>query len=349
MVGAHTITKALRYPVRLIGTGCHRPERRILSTDLDVEHDRESGTTEARSGVRERRWAGPDETSSSMAVAALRTACDRAGLRPADLDALVVASVMPEQPMPTTAVLVLRELGLGGDVQAFDVNASCLGFLVGLEWAASAVTAGRRDVVAVVATELASKGLDHGDVESSALFGDGAAAALVTRSDVDDLYGVIDTATRSEILALRFETWPEGAELCRIGAGGTRWNTVTSPPDPTDYYFHMNGPGMLRLTERRLPRFFSRVLAEAGTTIEEIDVVIPHQASGVGIRYLCERLRVPDEKVVRILPDHGNQVSASVPTALHEAIASGRLRRGGRAMILGTGAGLTLGAAVLRY
>jgi len=272
-----------------------------------------------------------------MAAQAVSRALDAAGMGVDDLDALIVATVVPEQPMPTTAVLTLRELGArGGRTEAFDVNSSCLGFLTGVEIAASALAVGRWETVAVVATEVASKGLDHTDVEASALFGDGAAAAVLVRDPA------------SAVLGLRFGHWPEAAESSTIAAGGTRWNVRTPPPDERAYLFAMDGPALLRATMRHLPRFLAGLAEQTGFGLDEADLVVPHQASAAGLR-LLGRLGVPEERVMDILADHGNQVAASVPTALHHAVTTGRLTRGDRVVLLGSGAGLGLGAVVLRY
>jgi len=312
----------------------------VSSADLDSRHGRAPGTTLARSDVTSRRWADPAETSSVMAAGALRAALAAAG-DDGPLDAVIVSGILPEQPMPTTAVLVLRHLGFDqGTTEAFDVNASCLGFLTGMEIACLGIAAGRWARVGVVASEVASKGLDHADIESSALFGDGAGAAVLGRSADDG---------GSRVLAARFATWPQGADLCRIDAGGTRWNQVTPSDDPRAHLFHMDGRGLLALSARHLPRFLEQFLAAAGTSLDDVDLVIPHQASGVGLRYLKEKLGVPAEKVVEILADHGNQVSASIPNALHHAVSSGRLDRGRTVLLLGTGAGLSVGALLIRY
>lgn len=327
--------------VRILGTGVHRPALVVRSDELDARYGRPEGTSFARSGVRSRRWATPDETSSAMAASAVRSALDAAGLDGGDLDALLVSAVVPEQPMPTTAVLTAAALGIpGGRVTAFDLNASCVGFVVGLDLAAAAITAGRWRRVAVVATEVASKGLNHDDVECSALFGDGAAAVVVGRAEPED---------GSALLASATTMWPEAAAACRIDAGGTRFNVVTPPADPTAYLFRMDGLALLRQVARHLPRFLDDVEARSGVARDEVDVVVPHQASAVGLRYLRERVGVKPDAVVDILEDHGNQVSASMPTALHHAISTGALRRGGTALLLGTGAGLALSATVLRY
>ncbi|AEE47329.1 3-oxoacyl-ACP synthase [Cellulomonas fimi] len=328
-------------PVRLLGTGVHRPSHEVRSEELDTTHGRAPGTSFARSGVRSRRWAAPEETSSAMAASAVAGALDAAGLGAADLDALVVSAVAPEQPMPTTAVLTAAALGIpGGRVAAFDVNASCVGFLTALDLATTGVAAGRWRRVAVVATEIASKGLDHRDVECSALFGDGAAAVVV---------GPADPGDGSAVLASSSAVWPEAWAACRIDAGGTRLNVTTPPADPSAYLFRMDGAALLRQVARHLPGFLRDVEERSGVARDEVDVVVPHQASAVGLRYLRERVGVKPDAVVDILEDHGNQVSASVPTALHHAVTSGALQRGGTALLLGTGAGLALSATVLRY
>lgn len=345
-------------PVQVLGTGAHAPARVVTSDRLDEEHARPPGTTRRASGVVSRRWAGPDETSVSMAVAALRQACGAAGTDPHDLDVVVVASVLPDRPMPTTAVQVLRELGLvRGGPMAFDVNASCLGFLTAFDLAAMGVAAGRWRRAGVVAVELASKGLDHDDLESSALFGDGAAAMVLGPADAARRAGGPGASavsgeeppTGAEVLGTWWSTFAEGADLCRVAAGGTRFNRVTPPPDPRDYFFHMDGPGLLKLAARAMPRFLAQVRADSGVDLADVDVVVPHQASGVGLRFLVERLRFDREKVVDVLADHGNQVSASLPTAFDAAVRAGRVRRGDLVLMIGTGAGLTIGATMLRY
>lgn len=326
-------------PVRIVSVGSHTPQRLVTSAELDAAHGRAAGTTVARSGVERRHWVGPDETSLSMVTAASAQALERARLDAGDLDAVLVASIVPQQPMPTTAILLARELGAaGGRLQASDVNASCLGFLTALQQASFGIVAGTWRRVLVAAVDLASKGLNHDDLESSALFGDGAAAVVVEAS-----------AGGSQISSLRLTSYPAAAELCRIPAGGTRWNTVTPPPSPTDYLFAMDGLGMMKLVSREMPGFLDGVLAEAGVCRDEVDVIVPHQASGLGLRFLRERLGVRPETVVDILAERGNQVSASMPTALAAAVDSGRLKRGDTCLLIGTGAGLLFGGAVLRF
>lgn len=328
-----------RFPVKILGTGAYLPAARVTSAELDARYGREPGSSEARSGVATRHVAAPEDTSSAMAAAALEQALEAAGLPASELDLLLATSVLPEQPMPTNAVLVQRRLGMAaGGCPCFDVNASCLGFLSALEVASMGIALGRYRRVGIVASEVASKGLDPSQVESSALFGDGAAAAVVGPAEGG-----------SEIEVLHFATHSRGAFYCQIAGGGTRWNVVTPPPRHEDYLFQMDGLAIFRLAAETLPGFLYETLRRAGCDADAIDLVVPHQASALGLRFLRERLGFDDGRVVDILATQGNQVSASIPSALDLAIRTGRLRRGQRLLLIGTAAGLGLGAAVLRY
>ncbi|MGO4712086.1 3-oxoacyl-[acyl-carrier-protein] synthase III C-terminal domain-containing protein [Bradyrhizobium sp. 2TAF24] len=322
-------------PVSITATGIYTPRTSIPSADIDSANAWPQGRSEKLTGVARRGVAAEDESASLMASEAVRAAlaADAADT----LDRLVVASIMAEQPIPTTATLAARRLGLDG-ITAYDVNASCLGFLQAVEGAAAAITLGTSAKAAVAAVDLATLGLDRADPATAPLFGDGAAAAVLRRSD-----------GASAILALRLETYPDGAELCEIRAGGSRWNARQPPPSTKDYLFRMNGAALARLAMARLPDFITRVLAEAGVRLDDIACIMPHQASRLGLRFLERLLGGKRAAMVDILADHGNQVSVSLPTALHHAVTTGRLRRGDLGLMLGTAAGFGMGAMVFRY
>jgi 3-oxoacyl-[acyl-carrier-protein] synthase-3 len=328
------------YPVRLLGTGAYLPARQVTSASLDAEYQRPIGATERLGGVRHRHFAAPHETSTFMAAEALRQALATAGLVATELDLLLATSVLPEQPMPTNAVLVHRAVGLSPRATCFDINGSCLGFLHALETASAGLASGRYTYAAIVASEVASKGLNWGSAETSSLFGDGAAAVVL---------GAAPAGDEAAVLGISFETHSQGAYLCQIAAGGTRYNTVTPPLTPEDYLFRMDGPGVFRLASGVFPAFLDRLLDATGQPRAAIDCIIPHQASYLGLRFLTQQLGLDPERVVQILPTHGNQVSASLPSTLHTAISTCRLQRGQLGLLLGTGAGISLGAALLRY
>jgi len=322
-------------PVRVLGTGSVLPVRRVIADELDRQLGLAPGTAFARNGVRTRCFVNEEETASAMAAGAIENALAVAGIGAERLDAILFAGVMSEQPMPSTAVLIHRRLRARADgVTCFDINASCAGFLKGMEIAAAGIASHMWRNVAVVAAELSSKGLNWEDLDTCTLFGDGAAAAIVGRS-----------VGNEGILAIRNATMSEGAELSVMRAGGSRFNMRTPPSDSNDYLFAMNGRALLRLIQSRFPPFLDELL-------EGVDIVIPHQASAVGLAFLRKQLAQrpgPAPAVIDILSETGNQVSVSIPTAFHRAICTGVLQRGQTALLISTAAGVTFSGMVLRY
>jgi 3-oxoacyl-[acyl-carrier-protein] synthase-3 len=327
--------------LRLQGSGAVQPRTRLTSAEIDRRAARPDGWTWANFAIAERAVAAGEETTSHLAAEAARAALDAAGWAASDLDVIVGGCAVMEQPIPGVATLVQRRLGLGDSgVPAFDVNATCLSFLLALDVVAMGAAAGRWKKALIFSADIASSALDFADPESSVIFGDGAAAVAVE--------AVADGT--SALLGVRLETYGSGAELCRLEAGGTR----VRPKDGMEAflasaYFRMDGPGVFKATARRFPRFVANLLKGAGVGPEEIDLVAPHQASAAALAHLRRAMPCWADKVVDIFADHGNQVAASMPSALHHAIATGRLKRGDVACLIGTAAGVSLGGAVLRY
>lgn len=327
----------------VLGTGVALPPDERTSDELDTELGLAPGTVFSRTGVR-RRFVERRPAAVPGAEAA-RAALAAAGLGLDDIDCLVAASGTPDQAMPSNAALLHHELGLSArGIPAFDIGASCLGFLVALDVVASLLVTGRYRRVLVVASDIASCGLDWSKLESSGIFGDGAAAAVVGAAP--DEAGAAGPA----ILASAFLTLSEGVHACEIPGGGSRHHPsrITEPFAPLAR-FHMDGPTIFRLAGERLTGFVEGLTAAAGVCLADIALVVPHQASGHALAFMRRRLRLRPERVVDIFAEHGNQVAASLPSALHEAITSGRLRRGDLALLIGTGAGVQLGGLVLRY
>lgn len=333
-----------RRPIRLriLGTGEYVPSRRVYSEEFDQRWGKPAGWTRRHVGIDYRQFAGDDEPASLMAANAAQQALARAGLRADQLDAVISVSAVMEQAIPCTAALVQRRLGLSaGNTPAFDINATCLGFLVALDLVASAMATGRYRRVLLVAGEVATAGLNWDDTDTAALFGDGAAAVVLEAGDAADA---------SCLLASHMETHSEGLELCQVRAGGTR---VRHDKHANDYVaaskFEMAGRATYRLAARKLPDFMRTLFARAGVTVTDLRRLVPHQASVKALDHLERALRLPPQALVRILPTHGNQMSASIPLALHHAITNGELRRGDLFAMVGSGAGLSFAGAVLRY
>ncbi|MBM3767571.1 MAG: beta-ketoacyl-ACP synthase III [Acidobacteria bacterium] len=320
--------------IRIAGVGVYVPKQAVSAADLDARLGVAPGTTLAQNGVAMRYFAHEDETASFMGAAAIERALLQSSLDVSCLDAILFSGVMSEQPMPSTAILIHQRLGARAQGTAcFDINASCAGFLRGMEMAAAGIQSGIWKRVAVVSVELSSKGLRWSDFDTCTLFGDGAAAAVFEASN-----------DASAILAIRSETLSQGADLCQMRAGGSRFNVRTPPPEFDDYLFAMKGRPLLRLVQQNFPRFLGELLTET-----PVQLVIPHQASAVGLAFLRKELAPHGLPAIEILPSFGNQVSASIPFALHHAIASGALKRGDTALLVGTAAGVTMNGIVFRY
>lgn len=329
-------------PLRILGTGVAVSDESVTSEALDRRLGLPAGTVEARTGVR-RRFVERRPAAVPGAEAARAALCT-AGLTLDDIDCLVAASGTPDQAMPSNASLLHHELGLSSrGIPAFDIGASCLGFLMALDVVASLLVSGRYRRVLIVASDIASCGLDWSKLESSGIFGDGAAAAVVDAGEGHPADG------GAGILGASFLTLSDGAHACEIPGGGSRHHPsrIEQPFAPLAQ-FHMDGPVIFRLAGERLTDFVAGLLSQAGVTLADLDLVVPHQASGHALAFMRRRLRLRAEQVVDIFAERGNQVAASLPTALHEALASGRLRRGGTALLIGTGAGVQMGGLVLR-
>jgi len=313
----------------------------VTADEVDILANRPKGWTLRHTGVVERRFV-TRETSAFLGAAALHDALGPAS--PSLPDLLISAGGTPNQPIPSTASLIARELGWEG-LPCFDVNATCLGFIPALEIAASFLATGKYERIAIVCAEIASKGLNWEQPEAAGLMGDGAAAVIVTGENVENIHPA------PALLASGLETWPEGAALTEIRGGGTALPATRylAGENDADFLFHMDGPGVFRLAAERIEAFVSGLIGGSPDRWDGIDLVIPHQGSLLAMRHLRQRIGVPSDKLIEIAQDHGNMIAASLPAALHEAILQGRLRRGQAALLLGTSAGFSLGGALLRF
>lgn len=328
-------------PVRIAGTGDYVPSRPVHSGEFDERWGKPAGWTEERTGITRRFFASADETSSFMGAEAARAALKAAGISARDLDCIVFTACVSEQAIPCTAVLIHRRLGLDGTgVPAFDVNATCLGFMMAFDMMTDAIATGRYRRVLIVSSEIASVGLNWEDPETAPLFGDGAAAVV--------LEGASDHS--SALLARHAQTFSEGADLCQVRSGGTRIRVREQLQHFLDgACFEMSGRETYRLAARVLPQFLRSLLTRARVEVPNIACWIPHQASSKALAHLQATLTLPAERVTRIIRERGNQIAASLPSTLHHAITCGRVKRGDLVALVGAGAGLSLGGAILRY
>jgi len=250
-------------------------------------------------------------------------------------DLLINASTMPRQLLPDGAVFMARELQLV-NTQAFSINASCLSFLVALNTACALINQSSLDSVLICSCEFPSLSRNFDQPESAALFGDGAAVALVKAN------------AGAGLDLFQMETYPAAAEFAQLRGGGVLRMPAAPATTDADHLFDMQGEALLRFTLPRLTRFLRNFLESANLTIDDIDLVVPHQASKSGMQ-IVEKLGFPPEKIINVLPDYGNCVAASIPLALSIANETGRLKSGDRVLLLGTAAGMSIGAGILQW
>lgn len=327
-------------PVKIAGLGWYLPEQIMTNDWFAAQLGVSASWIERATGVRERRYAA-GETSAGMAAAAARMALTNAGLSVDDLDAIIGASAAPQQAVPCTAALIQRELGArdGGSV-CWDVNATCLSFLFALQSAAHLVAAGVYKTILISSSEITSPSLNPNDRETRALFGDAAAAAIITRSADDDSGAIWHT---------QFATFSSGARLTEALGGGTLHHPANPATTREHNSFRMEGLAIFKFATRQSVPFLAQFFRTLGWERSTIDVVVPHQASRHAIDQLSERLGFRREQVYSNLANRGNCVGASIPLALAEAVAAGCIRRGDRVLLVGTGAGLTIGAMALTF
>ncbi|WP_010277454.1 beta-ketoacyl-ACP synthase III [Paenibacillus senegalensis] len=327
--------------VKILGTGKYMPKAVVTAAEMDKKLGQPPGWSEKISDVRLRHFVD-GETASYMGAQAAKAALLQAGLEWKDIDCIVCASGTMEQPIPCNAALMQRELGTAAaGIPAFDINTTCLSFLTGLDVLSYMIAAGRYRHVMLVSSEIASLGLNWSNKESAVLFGDGAAAAVIAPSEEGE---------GSRILCSRMETYAEGAAWSEIRGGGTKLPaTRYNLSNEADYLFHMDGRAIFKLASRLLPDFVQALLQPSGFRLADIRLVIPHQGSAAAMRLILRKLRIAEEQLMYITPNHGNTIAASIPMGLHEAISTRRIERGDLVLLLGTSAGLSLGGLLLEY
>ncbi|OTA16893.1 3-oxoacyl-ACP synthase [Xenorhabdus vietnamensis] len=323
-------------PLKIIASGTALPENKVYSSDLDLKLNKPSGFVEKHSGIEYRYHSDYEASQAKLAVDALHNTLETHQISPDSIDLLISASAIPIQALPYSAAHILKVSRLKAGTACFDINSSCVSFISALSAASGLLATRQYRRIAIVSAEMASRGIDWSHQESSLIFGDGAACMIVERGD-----------GQSGIVTYKHETYPEGLELCEIRAGGTRKNLRAGMED-SDFLFQMQGKPLFKLTASLIEGFTERVLASANLEMSDIDTVVPHQASHLGLKHIRKRLNIRDERFVNIYRYRGNQVAASIPSALHEAMMTDRYYGRDYVMLLGTAAGLSLSEMILK-
>ncbi|MDP7033932.1 MAG: 3-oxoacyl-[acyl-carrier-protein] synthase III C-terminal domain-containing protein [Planctomycetota bacterium] len=324
--------------LRLIASGSYLPSRVVSAQEAQEGMEVDERWILKKTGVQTRHFAG-DETIASMAATAVREALEQSSVGLEEIDLLIAAGGTPDQPVPHNASLIHAELGFPSHIMPLDVGATCLSFVAALQLVAPGIASGSVRHALIVSSEKPSVGLNDRWPESAALLGDGAVAFVVGPAEGEE-----------GILFSRFETHSEGVHLAEIPAGGTRLHPkFIEDPQDERYLFKMDGKGIYRLASQLLPDFMVSTFQQAQMTLDQFALVVPHQASMLALRIIRDKLGIPRDRFFINIESVGNLVAASIPMALHEAIGEKRFDRGDRILLLGTGAGLTLGTMGLIY
>ena len=320
----------------ILGTGSCLPERVMTNADLERMVETSDEWIRTRSGIGERRIAGPGEYIHKVAAEAGRRALSAAGLAPEDLDLIVLATVSPYMIMPSTACFVQAELG-ATNAFAYDISAACAGFLFGIDLASKYILAKPDMKILVIGAEILSTRMNWQDRNTCVLFGDGAGAAVLSGREGER--GIVDSRLHAD------------GRLWRLlyTEGPPSMNKDLMQPDWKGPYIQMNGSELFKRAVRLMETAVRELLEAQGLDIADIDLMVPHQANIRIIKNLGERLAVPDEKVFTNLDRYGNTSSASIPIALDEAARAGRLKPGDLILFCTFGAGLAWGALLLRW
>jgi 3-oxoacyl-[acyl-carrier-protein] synthase-3 len=329
--------------VKISGTGKYLPKRVVLSSEIDQKFSLVPGTIEKKSGIHKRHCAdiSSKEDIVSMSTIAALQAVENAGLSLDDIDCIVFAGGTPERLIPCTASLIHKELGLyKTNIPAFDINSTCLSFLVAFDHLSYLVSAGKYKHVLIVSADIPNMVMNPKDLATYIIFGDGAAAAVISKTPQN---------SESCVLHSLMQTHSLGAPYCDLRLGSAHIPQSAADYHWENYTFHMDGKSVYKLIGEALPSFLNEFLSHAKLHLSDIDVIIPHQASNIAMQAFSDILGKSSHKLVNIYPDYGNQVAASVPTAMHEAIMQKRISPGSKVMLLGTSAGVSLSAVVFQH
>jgi 3-oxoacyl-[acyl-carrier-protein] synthase-3 len=317
-------------PISITGLGTYVPERIVTNDELATLVDTNDEWIRERTGIRERRIAAKDEALTDLALPAARRALEMAGVDPATVDLVVVATVTPDMAFPSASAIMADKLGMP-NAAAYDLSAGCTGFVYAIAQAHAALASGLAQRALVVGGDVLSRILDWTDRSTVVLFGDGAGAAVMERVDKGGFLG--------------FELGADG------GGGENLWlpgsgSRVFEDPDK---FVKMNGREVFKFATRVMVSSAEAILAECGKTVEDVDLYVPHQANVRIIDHAARKLGFPEEKTVVNVDRYGNTSSGSIPLALADAADQGRLEPGTLVLLTGMGAGLTWGSALIEW
>ncbi|MCL1908728.1 MAG: ketoacyl-ACP synthase III [Holophagaceae bacterium] len=331
------MTRRFAIPVGITATGQHYPEKVVTNDDFAAYLDTSDEWITERTGIKERRWISPGEASSDLGAKALKMALEKRGIGADGLDAIIACTVTPDMPFPSTASLIQHKIGAKG-VFGYDLNAACSSFLFGLTTAASMVASGTIKRAAVVGCDVMSQIADKDDRSTIILFGDGAGAVIVEQ--VEEGLGILD-----------FEHCLNGAganSLYMLG-GGSLHPTTRETVEKKMHYIYQNGKEVFKHAVKGMADISRLMIDRNQIDPAEIKLFVAHQANLRIIDAAAKRLELPPERVALNIAHFANTTSATIPTALHQSLEKGILKKGDLAIFAAFGAGFSWGATLIRW
>ena len=321
----------------IIGMGHSFPSGVLTNADLEKIVDTSDDWITTRTGIKQRHKAADDEYTSQFGVKAAQLALERSGVTAEDIDIIICATTTPDQIMPSTGALIQARLG-ATNAAGMDVFAACSGFLYGLTLVESMIKTGQINYALVIGAEVLTKYVDYTDRGTCVIFSDGAGAAVVGAVSEDK--GILATKIRSDG---RYED-----QLYAPG-GGTKLGTTHETIDNREHFFKMKGNELFKVAVRSMSDISKEMLDKAGYTVDDVDLVIPHQANQRITDAVASRLGVAEDKVYSNIARHGNTSSASIPIALDECIQGGKIKEGSLVLLTAFGGGVTWGGTLIRF
>jgi len=323
-------------PVGVLGLGFYLPSKVLTNADIEKIVETSDEWIRTRTGISQRRIAAETENTSDLAAEAAKNALADAGLKPTDIDLILVATMTPDMPCPSTACLVQAKLG-APQAAAADISAACSGFVYGLVTGQQFIASGTYKHVLVIGAEILSRFVDWKDRGTCVLFGDGAGAA------------VLGPTTQGKILSTYLGSDGSKVDLLKVPGGGVASPASHASVDAREHFLKMNGTEVFKHAVRAMSDAGLKVIEKAGIKPEQIACVVPHQANIRIIQAVMERAGIPLEKVYLNVARYGNMSAASTVVAFCEAVKEGRIKKGDYVLLVAFGAGLTWGSAVLQW
>jgi len=319
--------------VKITGVGSYLPPKIETAEELAPQINKTPEWIIEKSGVNERRVSmiDVDEMGAIAGMQALGN-----GIKP---DLIINASGVPKQTIPDTSTFYQRALGFEG-IPSFSIHCTCLSFITAFNTASSLIESGVYNRILIISSDRGTIGRNFNEPESASLLGDGAAAVVLEPSN---------TLEKSQLIYFNMKTWPSGANLTEVRGGGTNKHPQGPETTISDNLFTMDGPAIYKIARKQVYKMMLKTLKATGLEREDIDWIIPHQASGKAVEAYISSGGFKPEKVVNIISKYGNCVAASVPMALSIAVNDGRIKRGETVLLIGTGAGLSAACALIKY